>query len=78
MGPQGTGGPPWREGIDVAPWAMGGTGVHSFDPLQPLEWPTRLEAGTLNGHGIAGFPQASTLSRPGGGRGDCCPRACTR
>lgn len=55
MGPQGTGGLAVAEGIDVAPWAMGGTGVHSFDPLQPLEWPTRLEAGTLNGHGIAGF-----------------------
>ncbi|MEF2604174.1 MAG: aminotransferase class V-fold PLP-dependent enzyme [Collinsella sp.] len=55
MGPQGTGGLAVTEGIDVAPWAMGGTGVHSFDALQPLEWPTRLEAGTLNGHGIAGL-----------------------
>lgn len=55
MGPQGTGGLAVAEGIDVAPWAMGGTGVHSFDELQPLEWPTRLEAGTLNGHGIAGL-----------------------
>lgn len=55
MGPQGTGGLGVAEGIDVAPWAMGGTGVHSFDTLQPLEWPTRLEAGTLNGHGIAGL-----------------------
>ena len=55
LGPQGTGGLAVAEGIDVAPWAMGGTGVHSFDPLQPLEWPTRLEAGTLNGHGIAGL-----------------------
>ena len=55
MGPQGTGGLAVAEGIDVAPWAMGGTGVHSFDMLQPLEWPTRLEAGTLNGHGIAGL-----------------------
>lgn len=55
MGPQGTGGLAVAEGIDVSPWAMGGTGVHSFDPLQPLEWPTRLEAGTLNGHGIAGL-----------------------
>lgn len=55
MGPQGTGGLAVAEGIDVAPWAMGGTGVHSFGPLQPLEWPTRLEAGTLNGHGIAGL-----------------------
>ena len=55
MGPQSTGGLAVAEGIDVAPWAMGGTGVHSFDALQPLEWPTRLEAGTLNGHGIAGL-----------------------
>ena len=55
MGPQGTGGLAVAEGIDVAPWAMGGTGVHSFDSLQPMEWPTRLEAGTLNGHGIAGL-----------------------
>lgn len=55
MGPQGTGGLAVAEGIDVAPWAMGGTGVHSFNALQPLEWPTRLEAGTLNGHGIAGL-----------------------
>ena len=58
MGPQGTGGLAVAEGIDVAPWAMGGTGVHSFDALQPLEWPTRLEAGTLNGHGIAGLSAA--------------------
>lgn len=55
IGPQGTGGLAVAEGVDVAPWAMGGTGVHSFDALQPLEWPTRLEAGTLNGHGIAGL-----------------------
>lgn len=55
MGPQGTGGLAVAEGIDVAPWAMGGTGVHSFDTLQPMEWPTRLEAGTLNGHGITGL-----------------------
>ena len=55
MGPQGTGGLAVAEGVDVAPWAMGGTGAHSFDALQPLEWPTRLEAGTLNGHGIAGL-----------------------
>ena len=55
MGPQGTGGLAVAEDVDVAPWAMGGTGVHSFDALQPMEWPTRLEAGTLNGHGIAGL-----------------------
>ncbi len=55
MGPQGTGGLAVAEGIDVRPWNVGGTGVHSFDPMQPEDWPTRLEAGTLNGHGLAGL-----------------------
>lgn len=55
MGPQGTGGLAVTEGIDVRPWNVGGTGVHSFDPMQPEGWPTRLEAGTLNGHGLAGL-----------------------
>lgn len=55
MGPQGTGGLAVAEGVEVRPWAMGGTGVHSYDPLQPLEWPVRLEAGTLNAHGLAGL-----------------------
>ena len=55
MGPQGTGGLAVAEGVDVAPWNVGGTGVHSFDAEQPLGWPTRLEAGTLNGHGLAGL-----------------------
>lgn len=55
MGPQGTGGLAVVEGIDVRPWNVGGTGVHSFDPMQPEDWPTRLEAGTLNGHGLAGL-----------------------
>lgn len=55
MGPQGTGGLAVAEGVDVRPWNVGGTGVHSFDPLQPEDWPTRLEAGTLNGHGLAGL-----------------------
>ena len=55
MGPQGTGGLAVAEGLDVRPWNVGGTGVHSFDPMQPEDWPTRLEAGTLNGHGLAGL-----------------------
>lgn len=67
MGPQGTGGLAVAEGIDVAPWAMGGTGVHSFDALQPLEWPTRLEAGTLNGHGIAGLSAGLNFIEAQGG-----------
>lgn len=58
MGPQGTGGLAVAEGVDVRPWNMGGTGVQSFAPLQPEAWPTRLEAGTLNAHGIAGLSAA--------------------
>ena len=60
MGPQGTGGLAVAEGIDVAPWAMGGTGVHSFDALQPLEWPTRARSTVTASQD---FPQVSTLSR---------------
>lgn len=67
MGPQGTGGLAVAEGVDVAPWAMGGTGVHSFDTLQPMEWPTRLEAGTLNGHGIAGLSASLDFIEAQGG-----------
>ena len=55
MGPQGTGGMAVDEGVDVRPWAEGGSGVHSFEQRQPLEWPTRMEAGTLNCHGLAGL-----------------------
>ncbi len=58
MGPQGTGGAAVAEGVDVRPWAEGGTGVRSFDRRQPPEWPTRLEAGTLNAHGLAGLAAA--------------------
>ena len=58
MGPQGTGGLCIREGVEVAPWRVGGTGVHSYDREQPRDYPTRLEAGTLNGHGLAGLSAA--------------------
>ena len=37
---------------------MGGSGVHSYDKEQPSSYPTRLEAGTLNSHGIAGLSAA--------------------
>ena len=42
MGPQGTGGLAVAEGVDVAPWAMGGTGVHSFDALRRSSGPRAL------------------------------------
>lgn len=58
MGPQGTGGLCVRPGVEIAPWKVGGSGVHSYDRRQPQEYPTRLEAGTLNGHGAAGLSAA--------------------
>lgn len=58
LGPQGTGGLCVGEGVDVRPFAVGGTGVQSFLKTQPEEYPTRLEAGTLNSHGIAGLGAA--------------------
>ena len=36
----------------------GGTGVQTFSERQPEQLPVRLEAGTLNGHGIAGLDAA--------------------
>lgn len=58
MGPQGTGGLCIRPGVEIDPWKVGGSGVHSYDRHQPTEYPTRLEAGTLNSHGIAGLSAA--------------------
>ncbi|HJJ48694.1 MAG TPA: aminotransferase class V-fold PLP-dependent enzyme [Methanocorpusculum sp.] len=58
LGPQGTGGICIREGIEIRPFKVGGTGVQSYEKHQPSEYPTRLEAGTLNGHGIAGLSAA--------------------
>ena len=58
LGPQGTGGIYVRTGVEVQPYLLGGTGVQTYNEYQPLEMPTRLEAGTLNGHGIAGLDAA--------------------
>jgi selenocysteine lyase/cysteine desulfurase len=55
MGPQGTGGLCIEPGVEIKPFKVGGTGVQSYLQTQPEEYPTRLEAGTLNGHGIAGL-----------------------
>ena len=67
MGPQGTGGMAVAEGVDVQPWAEGGSGVHSFDRRHPLGWPTRLEAGTLNAHGLAGLAAGIAFIEKNGG-----------
>ena len=58
LGPQGTGGLCIREGIEIRPFAVGGTGVQSYLENQPEQYPTRLEAGTLNSHGLAGLSAA--------------------
>ena len=58
MGPQGTGGLCIMNGIEIRPFKVGGSGVQSYSKTQPEEYPTRLEAGTLNGHGIAGLSAA--------------------
>ncbi len=58
LGPQGTGGLCIREGVEIAPFKVGGTGVQTYREAQPEQYPTRLEAGTLNGHGIAGLSAA--------------------
>lgn len=55
LGPQGTGGIFVKEDIDVTPLKSGGTGILTYSKTQPLIMPTHLEAGTLNGHGIAGL-----------------------
>ena len=58
MGPQGTGGMCVRNGIVPRPFKVGGTGVQTYSRTQPEQFPTLLEAGTLNGHGIAGLSAA--------------------
>ena len=55
MGPQGTGGLLVREDMALRPLKEGGSGIHSYDRRQPVDYPEHLEAGTLNTHGIAGL-----------------------
>lgn len=58
LGPQGTGGIYVREGISVRPLKSGGSGVKTFEKKHPAQMPVALEAGTLNGHGLAGLGAA--------------------
>lgn len=58
MGPQGTGGLCVRKDLLIKPLKTGGTGIKSYSKTHPKDMPTRLEAGTLNGHGIAGLNAA--------------------
>lgn len=58
LGPQGTGGLYVREGVSIRPLKSGGSGVQTYSKSHPSQMPTALEAGTLNGHGIAGLHAA--------------------
>ena len=58
LGPQGTGGIYVREGVEVRPLLSGGSGVQTYLRQHPPQMPTSLEAGTINGHGIAGLGAA--------------------
>lgn len=58
MGPQGTGGLCVRKGVSIHPMLSGGSGIKTYSKVHPIEMPTALEAGTMNGHGIAGLRAA--------------------
>ena len=55
LGPQGTGGLYVRTGLQLRPLKSGG---QTYSKRHPQQMPTALEAGTLNGHGIAGLDAA--------------------
>lgn len=58
LGPQGTGGLWVRDGVEVEPLLRGGTGGDSRLEDMPAAMPDRLEAGSLNGPGLAGLEAA--------------------
>ena len=58
LGPQGTGGMYVKPGLQLRPLKSGGSGVLTYSKKHPADMPTALEAGTLNGHGIAGLGAA--------------------
>lgn len=58
MGPQGTGGICVKKGLKLRPLVVGGSGVSGSLKAHPEDMPEALEAGTLNGHGIAGLHAA--------------------
>jgi len=61
LGPTGTGGLVVGERATVRPWREGGTGGDSTRPVQPEEFPHRLEGGTPNVFGIAGLREGARV-----------------
>ncbi len=58
LGPQGTGGMYVKTDVHIRPLLSGGSGIDTYNPRHPSQMPAALEAGTLNGHGIAGLGAA--------------------
>lgn len=58
MAPQGIGALLIRSDLKIRPLKVGGSGIRTYDHEHPDTMPTRLEAGTLNMHGIAGLHAA--------------------
>lgn len=63
LGPQGTGGVYVREGLNLRPHIVGGTGVKSDQKEMPEEMPLHLEAGTGNEPSFHGLLAALRWSR---------------
>ncbi len=61
LGPTGTGGLVVGDRVEINPWREGGTGGDSSFPVQPVEFPHRLEGGTPNIFGIAGLREGARL-----------------
>ena len=58
LGPQGVGGIYVNPSLNFRGLKSGGTGIDTYSKTQPEDMPMRLEAGTLNSHGIAGLSAA--------------------
>jgi len=58
LGPTGIGGLVISPEIDPRPTRYGGTGTDSESPFQPRDYPSRLEAGTINLLGILGLDES--------------------
>jgi cysteine desulfurase / selenocysteine lyase len=54
-GPPGTGGLIMGRALELEPWKLGGTGIHSELETMPDLWPMKFEAGTNNYPGLAGL-----------------------
>ena len=65
-GPQGTGGLCVAGHVHIDPLKVGGSGTDSFSSVHPVSMPEALEAGTPNGHGIAGLSAAIDYIRAEG------------